>query len=445
MKPAKKFKLNTISYALALSAAFIAGALPAALVYGVDPYEIFRGTERSTKIQDIAEKAHYPLWKLAKYKTGAFDTIILGDSRARSLRDKYWHELGMDQALNLAYGGGTLPEIHSTFQLIKNDEAVKNLVIGIQLRSFDELHKSGMNRVPEAKVIVDDRLEYLKNWSIFKTAWHMLTIEEKASFDSFEIFMKNFSIAAQADESSSQLIASTEQQSATDICRDCDLSTELLVLSDRNQSSIGKGLYPPSDISMPVIFGSYKSQGWNEVSHLYKTSNKLATLSGKMARQVTKNAKSDWTGFNFSAKYWSYLENISSWAEQNNKNLIFVIPPTIENMQRTISIHGHDVLNHRFRVELAKLAPVIDLDFSNNITQNINNFSDAYHFKADVAKEIVGQIVSAISSNSKAIKLAQKRSDAISCKKTEDRIAPFELNNKIQLSFGENCRVWRKS
>lgn len=445
MRSNKKFKINAISYALALSAAFVAGALPVALVYGVDPYEMFRGTERLTKTQDIAEKAHYPLWKLAKYKTGASDTIILGDSRARSLRDKYWHELGMDRALNLAYGGGTLPEIYSTFELIKNDNAIKNLVIGIQLRSFDEQHKSGMNRVPEAKTIVDDKFEYLKNWSIFQTAWAMMKIEEKATFDNFETFARKFAISAQAQADNSQPIDNTEQPSSDDICQNCDLPTELLALSNRNQNGVRERFPQPLGTSLSNLFGSEKLQNWSEVSYLYKTSNRLTALPEKMARQVTKNAKSDWAGFNFSTKYWSYLEEISHWAQKNNKNLIFVIPPTIEDMQRTISIHGHDILNHRFHEELAKLAPVIDLDFSNEVTQDINNFSDAYHFKANVAKDIVGQIVSQISSDPAAINRAQKRSNAISCEEIVDPNNTIKLNDRVQLSYGENCRVWRKS
>jgi len=131
-----------------LGISFAAGFSPVMFNLSVDPYQVFWKSDRPTAINDLAEKSHYPLWKLAKYKPGKHDTLILGDSRARALRDKYWHEAGVPTALNLAYGGGTIPEIYATFKLLQNDNNIRRLVIGIQLRSFDEDHKGGMNRRP---------------------------------------------------------------------------------------------------------------------------------------------------------------------------------------------------------------------------------------------------------------------------------------------------------
>lgn len=443
MRVSKPLKINAVSYTIALCAAFTAGAIPAGLVFGVDPYEVFRSTERTTKIQDIAEKAHYPLWKLAKYEVGKFDTFILGDSRARSLRDKYWHELGMIDTLNMAYGGGTVPEIYSTFQIIKDDPKIKNLVVGIQLRSFDEDHKDDMNRVPEAEYIVENKMEYLKNWSIFKTAWKMMTVEEKETFENFDAFAKSFSIAAKADEYMDKMDFDPRDPKVDEGCFDCGLQSELNRLTVSERYQILKR--PPAfrkEVNTPIK-ASYTIENWTNVSHLYATSNEIKPLPKKMANQVTKNAKSDWVGFEFSQRYWSYLVEISEWAKENDKNLVFVVPPTIEDMQRTISIYGMEQTSHEFRMQLAELGTVVDFDYSNDLTKQIDNFSDAYHFKSSIAKKMVGEITAFLSVDPKVRKLAVKRSDIIKCTTSSDTKSTTEIIDDVSLTNLNNCRIWR--
>lgn len=104
-KKETKRKLGNKAYGAFLTTGFFIGAGPAFLTMAVDPYEVFHSSSRPSSITDLAEKAHYPLFKLAKYNKGAHKLVVLGDSRARALRDKYWHELGMTSALNLSYGG----------------------------------------------------------------------------------------------------------------------------------------------------------------------------------------------------------------------------------------------------------------------------------------------------------------------------------------------------
>lgn len=445
LKP--KRKSSHLVYISCLTAALIVGMGPAALVFNVDPYEIYRTSSRTSQLTDIAEKDHYPLWKLAKFVPNHFDTVILGDSRARSLRDKYWHELGLNKAINLAYGGGTIPEIYSTFQHIKNDPSLETLVIGIQLRSFDEQHKDGMDRVPEAQFILSQEFEYLKNWSIAKTAWKLLEAQEKDRFDQIGQITQKFSMEANAVEFPFSKSYSINKLLDPEICYSCDLPDNLasLPMSDIDDTRRNYRGWGGRGRDQYGLFGKLDDTDWDRISGLYALSADDQDLPKIVDRQVTKNAGSDWENFEFSQKYWTYLKEISVWATHNNMQLVFVIPPTIEAMQRTITTYGHQHLNHQLRTELAKLAPVIDFDFSNDLTRDHRNFSDAYHFDSDAAKQIVGQIVAKISPQTPAETLALKRQTSIQCPQTNGLSTTRKIETSISLKTGQNCRIWQEA
>ncbi|MEL7430594.1 MAG: hypothetical protein AAFN43_11425, partial [Pseudomonadota bacterium] len=247
-----------LGYVVLMLVAALCGFAPALLNLVVDPYELVFERDRSPDIEELAEKAHYPLWKLSRHERGRFDTLILGDSRARALQDKYWHSLGIEGAMNLAYGGGTLPEIHETFQYVKDDPALKTLIIGIQLRSFDEDHKQGMNRVPEAVSLIGNPVEYIFNWSVAKTSLSV----------------------ARAD----------------------------YPLVDRFVASLGVTRANAAEVG---------------------------DLPAKFQRQINRNARSDWRGFEQSQTYWRYLEEIGNWAKAPDRRVVFVVPPTVTQMQQT--------------------------------------------------------------------------------------------------------------
>jgi len=418
------------TYLSLIGTAFALGTLPAISTLAVDPYQMFFKVERPTAINDLAEKAHYPLWKLAKFKRGAHDTIILGDSRARALRDKYWHELKIPNALNLAYGGGTIPEIYSTFQEIKNDKAIKNLVIGIQLRSFDEDHKGGMNRVPEAVWLVRHKLEYLKNWNVFQTT---MKVFEKENAENFDNLISKAHAADLGREGKTSLSKLLEPK----VCFGCDLPTGLKPLEYAIKY---KGYSLPSRYHYGG-WGLGRSQyDWQAYSSLYNVATTLENLPQKFARQVRRNGKADWRGFEFSKKYWSYFEEISAWAKSRNKNLVFVIPPTITNMQGTIHANGLSQLNHALRVKLSGLGTVVDLDFPNKLTEDVAQFNDAYHFNSKVARQIVGQIVPLITDSKDAHRIAKKRASDMRC---SGDIKSQKIADAVTLTSGENCRIWR--
>lgn len=419
-------------YGASVCFALLAGASPAALTLFVDPYEVYVDKNRTSKITDIAEKRHYPLWKLAHYKKGHHDTVILGDSRARSLKDKYWIELGVSKALNLAYGGGTIPEIYTTFNHIKNDPAIKNIVIGIQLRSFDEKHKGGLNRVPEAIRILDSQFEYVKNWSILNTAFDMFKAENKTTLKQINSYVPTLVSNANADELCTQPKRS--------ICYNCTLPKNLNSVPYRIRTK-GRNLGLGRGARYDGILGYMSNTHWRSVNELYTLAAIDTKYSKKITRQIKRNGKSDWKSFQFSKKYWNHIVEISNWAKANNKTITYIIPPTVQGMQNTIKVNLLAPLNHKFRIELAKLGNVYDFDFGNKITANGKNFTDAYHFNSKIARQIVGEVALSIVPTSK--KKVLKRRGKIKC--THKSNKSKALSDAVKVSLFDYCRVWKEA
>ena len=374
--------------------ALTAGIGPALFNFYIDPYGFFFDWQRSGRLAEVAEKSHYPLWKLSKYQNGKHDTIILGDSRARALRDKYWHSFQFSDALNLAYGGGTIPEIYETFKQIKNDNTVKNLIIGIQLRSFDEDHKRGLNRVPEAVAMIENPVDYIFNWSIAKTSLKIAKLEYPATTRFFS-GLSPFAADAHAAEKSLILEA--------------------------------------AEASKP-----------QPLQNLYHASLSPRELPEKFEKQVRRNAKSDWQNFEFSMKYWSLIEEIGKWAKEKNRNLVFVIPPTIVEMQQTIADYGLGDLSIAFRERLSQHGLVLDFDYPNDITRDIGNFNDAYHFNAKVSRQMVGEIISTLSTNRRILQRVEKRRKSIRCPGLSASQNHHPATAKILLYVGRNCLSWSR-
>ena len=382
-------------YLLVICLGFLVGVMPAILNLFVDPYELLFERGRTGEVAELAEKAHYPLWKLGKYKYGEYETIVLGDSRARALREKYWNSLGFSSVKNLAYGGGTIPEIYETYKLIKNDPAVKNLVIGIQLRSFDEDHKQGMNRVPEAASLISNPVEYLFNWSVAKTSFRVAEHEYPFFWELMNLNLLLTSKAEAADYSA--LLETTASEPSA------------------------KRLTPEhSDFQ-------------------------VRKLPEKFARQVSRNARSDWKGFQVSERYWKFIEEIGQWAKSEGKSLVFVIPPTISEMQRTISNYGHNQLDAELRNRLTKHGIVLDFDYPDQLTENLENFTDAYHFNAYVARQIVGEVVAQLSIDDQISLRVEKRRKLIRCPEVSAPQQSIRVDESVSLATGSNCRLWSKA
>lgn len=430
-------------FVISLCCALLIGAAPALFTMVVDPYELFGERQRVSAVSELAEKDHYPLWKLARYQPGMHDTVVLGDSRARALRDKYWHELSKPGAINLAYGGATIPEIHATFNLIRNDPAIRNLVIGIQLRSLDEKHKGGMNRVPEAVKLLKTRSEYLKNWSVAKTALKIFKAENPQTTEFLHNLRPSLVAAAEAQQLGPTGTVPLQKLLSPEICFSCPLARDAgAVPFRRRYNPYANAHLPRWDQAIGAGFwhGTYPA----EYTALYETHLERRILPAKMRRQVEQNGPADWRGFEISARYWGQLEEIAHWAREHGKNITFVIPPTIVEMQATIHRHGLAELNIGLRIELAKLGTVIDFDYPNALTAEVGNFSDAYHFKAKVSKAIVGEIVSQLNSDGTTGALPAGRRGIIRCPTIRADPETPSVTDEIVMADDLNCRTWTR-
>lgn len=412
-----------------ITAALIVGTGPALLNYVADPYEMFRNGVADKGAAELAEKAHYPLWKMTHYPVNS-SIVILGDSRARSLRDKYWHELGLKNAYNFAYGGGTIPEIHSTFQQIKDNPQLKTLVVGIQLRSFDVNHKGGMNRVPEAVKVSSSSVSYLKNWSVARTSLNLFLRQHPRLQTVSNSLAQLFTLSAQAAEFGRPGASAVEELLKPEICFGCDLPED------------GAYYVPVSRARKGVNLGLGRGSNWDERSSEFAVDPR--ELPAKFQRQVSKNAAADWKNFQFSEDYFEMIRQIANWANSDpRRHLVFVIPPTIPEMQATIDTYGLSDLSRELRLRLSDLAPVIDLDFPNPLTADLDNFSDAYHFNAGVARSIVGEIAMMLPDSSDAVKaMGIKRRKALVC--PAKKMIPYtNLRVAEQPVASTMCRIWK--
>ena len=423
------FKVSNAArfYSIICIVTFLFGIMPSIFNFFIDPYELNKFIDIGLEKEKISEKAHYPLWKVIHYPGEASDVIILGDSRARSLRNKYWHQLGMPGAYNFAYGGATIYEIYDTFQIIKHNKNLKTLVIGIQLRSFNANFKNGLNRVPEAIRLSENPLQYYSNWFVSKISYKHLLNKYKDEYRLLAKYKPSLFSTANAAEINAEKTDDFGHLLEYEICENCALP---------------QGIAPSTHPSSFIDTGYYLAERLGIWGPLWRQNIIDRELPKKFKKQVRKNGASDWQSYNMSEEFWSYIEEIATWCDQNYIDLVFVIPPTIVEMQNRINDYGYGELNHDFRVRLTRLAPVLDFDFDNKLTRNLDRFTDSYHFGYKTAKLIVGEITQFTSSNQDNIDLAEKRRKDIICPINSADISYQISDDFIEVREGIACRLW---
>lgn len=419
---------TAIFYSFILIVTFLIGLGPVVFNLIIDPYEMHKLVNMGLAKEKIGEKSHYPLWKVTHFPEETSDVVILGDSRARAMKNKYWHELGLSNAYNFAYGGTTMLEIYDTFQFVKNSRNLKALVVGIQLRSFDPDHKGRMNRVPEAVRLNDNPLQYYSNWFVSGIGIKILNKEYGAKYQWLADLKPSLVTSAYAGDAPKNGHRELGDLLEPVVCASCILPEDVpaqqhpsLTHIDDYYFAAGLGIWRP--LWSPILVER--------------------VLPQKFEKQIVNNAKSDWRSFDFSEDFWSYLVEMSNWCRQHHIKLIFVIPPTIVEMQNRLVEFGHGTLNHRFRERLTGLGLVVDFDFDNQITRDLDRFKDAYHFNSETSRMIVGEITQLVSDDEKTVARAQKRRKDIICPLSEQDVSIRIFDDVTEVLEGKSCRIWR--
>lgn len=299
-----------------------------------------------------------------------------------------------------------------------------------------------MNRVPEALKLLENKINYVQNWSVINSAWKVYHAENHDQIEAFKNALPRLVSVANA-ASLQETNNSTALGVLLDprVCFSCSFPAELAALPLPKHTKYKFGLGRQTYFSG---FGSLDRRQWNQVSDWYVQDPVNVTLDSKFERQIAGSGKADWSGFNFSQTYWNHLTEISQWAKQNDKGLYFVIPPTVTKLQSTIKNNGLEHLNHQFRVELSKLGNVVDFDFPNQITNDASNFSDAYHFNSVVARKLAGEVASLVSSKIKSHKRYVQHSGDFSCPSSStDAAKATRLTKGVETFHGLNCRIWK--
>lgn len=128
----------------------------------IDPFNYFKiETKSNIEVlkEKVAYKAHNSLYKIQKYKYNPSEVVLLGDSRTNKLKDSIFEVYSGFRTTNMSYGGGTLPEIISTFWKVNESNRLKKVYLGINFNLYNKLNSR--NRVEDIDEITNSLGSYL--------------------------------------------------------------------------------------------------------------------------------------------------------------------------------------------------------------------------------------------------------------------------------------------
>ena len=105
--------------------------------------------------------------------------------------------------------------------------------------------------------------------------------------------------------------------------------------------------------------------------------------------QLNVTAKSHYEHYYYPKKYFEDLKLISKYCRENKIKLVFFIPPTHYDLQSKVQEFNLQNYEIRFKNDLIQLGDLYDFNYPSDLTKNIDNFDDPYHFSSPVAKIII--------------------------------------------------------
>jgi hypothetical protein len=141
----------------------------------IDPFNYFKYSlnviDNNLK-KESAFKLNRPLFQLLAYENHPTSSILLGDSRANSLKCEILKKYSRQDFANLAYGGGSLQEVINTFWLISKKNILKDVYIGINFTNYNKY--SNRDRVTEVKAIMKNFFSYAFSPYTFNSIYTIL-------------------------------------------------------------------------------------------------------------------------------------------------------------------------------------------------------------------------------------------------------------------------------
>lgn len=137
----------------------------------MDPFNFFREEHDAGSLKlkkEVSTSVNARLYKLIEYGRNPTEVVILGDSRTDQLKSEFWEGHLQKKVTNMSFGGGTLPEIISTFKEVAKSGKIKEVYIGVSFNLYNQ--NNSMNLVPEAVNIKESALSYLASKYCFKAA-----------------------------------------------------------------------------------------------------------------------------------------------------------------------------------------------------------------------------------------------------------------------------------
>jgi hypothetical protein len=112
--------------------------------------------------------------------------------------------------------------------------------------------------------------------------------------------------------------------------------------------------------------------------------------------QLESSANNLYRGYKYSNKLSLRLAEVSKYCDSNNIKLVFFNPPSHTDLQLKVNEFKLESEKSRFSDDISNLGLFYDFDYSNNITENHDNFSDPFHYNDSIANIVVNEIVTGV-------------------------------------------------
>lgn len=168
-------------------------------------------------------------------------------------------------------------------------------------------------------------------------------------------------------------------------------------------------------------------------------------------QRVEKGGRSDWKKFVYSEEYYQGLKKITDIAKKKNIKVIFFIPPAHADMQAQVGKWDRRDIYLEHRRRIAKLGPILDYDVPTETTNDRANFTDPYHFKANLARAIAMDLIKQFGAPEKVLKTIKKRRKNkskianIYCPSGANDPAAIALPGEQTAWMGRGCILWEQS